>query len=180
MFAAFSISAKQELSDLIAHEQWEPLAHNLLREAWEHRDQSPRGALVTGVAAAEIGFKHFAAQMAPKSAWLIENLPPPPLHKMLKDYLPVLLEDRDEFPNKQIPKQIIAQISTAVEMRNIVVHVSPTASRRHQKLQGWFDENGLETALRVVSDLLWFLDYYRGFPWALDHVRKQTLVEWRA
>src|ERR1700680_1320151 len=39
----------------------EPLAHELLREAWANRGQNPRSSLVLAVAAAELGFKQFAS-----------------------------------------------------------------------------------------------------------------------
>jgi hypothetical protein len=79
---------------------------------------------------------------------------------------------------KEIPRSIINVIGGAVQQRNTVAHKSPTALEGHKRLQDWFAENGLEDALLAVSDLLWFLDFYRGYPWALDHVRRDTRQQW--
>jgi len=49
----------------------EPLAHELLREAALNRKDNPRSSLVLAVAAAEIGFKQFAAASFPEAGWRI-------------------------------------------------------------------------------------------------------------
>jgi hypothetical protein len=179
--ADFSHSSAQEIQSLIAAGSSEPLGHSLWREAWEQRESNPRRALVIGMAAAEVGFKQFVADVVPKAAWLIEELQSPPLEKLMRAYLPMLLKDKTDLPVRQLPAgQVINPIKDAGSARNTVVHKSPTAMEGHQKTARWLKPEGLESALLAVSDLLWFLDYYRGHSWALDHVRKDTLAAWKA
>jgi hypothetical protein len=94
--ANFQEQIVDELTPLVFNGWREPLGHSLLREAWDLRETNPRSALVIGVAAAEVGFKHFAVEMAPQTAWLVEELQAPPLEKLMRKYLPILLKDRDE------------------------------------------------------------------------------------
>jgi hypothetical protein len=173
-------SLQVELQSFINADDAEPLAHRLLHEAWEHRVRSPRSALVIGVAAAEVGFKQFVAEQESKAAWLVEEMPSPPLERMLRKYLPILLSDREEFPIREIPKQTVTVIKKAIESRNVVAHKPATASARYQEIEDWLDKNELSNALLAISDLLFLLDYYRGHEWALDHVRDETLQAWRA
>jgi hypothetical protein len=49
----------EDVASLVVAEGREPLGHELLREAWFLRMTNPRSALVTGVAALEVGFKEF-------------------------------------------------------------------------------------------------------------------------
>jgi hypothetical protein len=178
--ARFSDEADNDFRYLLQHEHEEPLGHSLLREAWEQREENPRSALVVGVAAAEVGFKHSVAELAPHAAWLMEEIPSPPLQKMMSTYLPLLLEGRDEILVKRLPKSIIKLVDEANQKRNIVVHKSPTGQRRYRELHAWFDQSSLDSVLLAVCDLLWLLDYYRGYPWALDYVRGETLEDWRS
>jgi hypothetical protein len=178
--ANFGRDVVDELIPLIESKWREPLGHSLLREAWDLRERNPRSALVIGVAAAEVGFKQFAVEMAPQTAWLVEELQSPPLEKLLRNYLPMLLRDEEKFPIKQIPRTIINVIKDAVEKRNTVAHKSPTALQGHEDLQDWLSKDRLDPALLAVWDLLWFLDYYRGYSWALDHLRRETFADWTA
>ena len=110
---------------------------------------------------------------------LIEDLPAPPLRKLLDDYLPTLMRDRSEFTVKQIPKdQIVTPVHKAAEKRNTLVHKSPTAIKSQHELQEWMRGDSLQTALMAISDLLWLLDYYRGYHWALEHVQDDTRIAW--
>ena len=63
----------------------EPLGHELLREAILNRKANPRSSLVLAVAAAEVGFKQFAARVFPDAAWILE-LPTSPLTEMLAKF----------------------------------------------------------------------------------------------
>lgn len=45
----------EELNDLALQDDEEPLAHQLLREAWDLRYSNPRSSVVIGVSAAEVG-----------------------------------------------------------------------------------------------------------------------------
>ncbi|MBK9164220.1 MAG: hypothetical protein IPM21_09955 [Acidobacteria bacterium] len=68
----------------------EPLAHTILREASNQIDKNPRSSLVLGIVAVEVGFKQLVGTLVPGAQWLVENVPSPPLTKMLTKYLPQL------------------------------------------------------------------------------------------
>jgi hypothetical protein len=104
--AKFAEPIQQELQAFIANGQHESLGHSLLREAWEQREQSPRSALVIGMAAAEVGFKQFANEVAPTLGWLIEKRPLPLL---LRNYLPELLKDREDLPCRSLPEREVIE-----------------------------------------------------------------------
>lgn len=171
-----SASIKHELQGLLNIGEREHLAHSLLREAWSHRLRSPRSALVIGVAAGEVGFKQFASECAPSLTWLIERRPLP---RLLQDFLPELLKERADLPSVKLPRRaVIEPIERACQDRNTVVHVSDLGSARYVDAARRL-ESDLEHGLSAMADLLWFLDYFRGFDWALEHIRKATLEEWR-
>ena len=62
------------------------------------------------------------------------------------------------------PQKLRKSIDEAVIKRNRVVHRGSSAVER-EVLKEW---------LLAIRDVLWLLDYYRGFEWALTHVRKET------
>lgn len=155
----------------------EPFAHVLFGEAWQQRHENPRSAIVMGISAAEVGFKQFASQAAPVTAWLMENVPSPPLISMVWDYLPILLgalpvtkpllaPPRDD---KGRPNGILAKaLLDGVAIRNKVVHAGG------ETIKG----ETVERVLKGVADLLWLLDFLKGFEWALEHVSEITVQEW--
>jgi hypothetical protein len=163
----------------------EPVGHSLLREALEHVGDNPRSALVIGVAAAEVAVRQFFAEFAsPLVPALLGERQGPPIHQLLSKYFPMLVADQADFAAKKLPRKlpeewIIKPIERANENRNTVVHAPATDRRRHGKLEKWMDDGGLATALQAISDLLWLLDYYRGYHWALDNVRSEAIEAWK-
>jgi hypothetical protein len=102
----FDEQAREEITTLLAEEHQEPLGHVLFREAWEQRGTAPRSSLLLGIAAAEVGFKQHVARMLPEAAWLVENVPSPPLERMLADYFPTL-PSRHAGIKKEIPRHVV-------------------------------------------------------------------------
>lgn len=149
------------VADLLAREKGEPLGYQLLREALELRPTHPRSALVIGMAAIEVGFKHLVADLVPDAAWLAIEVPSPPLDKMLKEYLPKL-PVRGKFEGRYalIPQRLINVLSDGIKARNKLAH------------SGKFLPNAddLETLLDTINDLLLLFDCYSGERWALDHI----------
>jgi hypothetical protein len=90
---------------------------------------------------------------------LIENLPSPPLEKLLKGYIPTFPSKADGFEAvPSVPSEMYKAIKEAVEERNKVVHGrSVDLDRQH-----------IEAMLICVLDLLYFLDYHAGHGWAKD------------
>ncbi len=111
----------------------EPLARQLFKEAWSQIGINPRSALVVGVSAAEIGLKELIAALIPGTGWLMEEIPTPPVGKVLRKFLPTLQVRAQRADGGPItpPRHIIKQIEDAVEYRNGVVHAGkPPPTRK--------------------------------------------------
>ena len=157
-----------------------PLAHSIFREAWHQRYSNPRSAIVTGIAAAEVGCKQCITELAPETQWLIQNMPSPSLESLVWGQLrllqpafrvqipkvlpPVDIRQQPNEPHGQLHKAL----SIGVLLRNRLVHTDSATP----------DDKRVEDVLLAVSDLLWIFDYYLGNDWALSHVRPEILAEW--
>jgi hypothetical protein len=150
----------------------QPLYHDLFREAWQNRVDNPRSSLVMAMAAAETALKTTAVDLYDNlgTEWIFENLPSPPLDRMLRDYVQ-LLPARRKIDNKlrRLPKAAITLIKEGVELRNKLVH------GRGKDIE----PERLETILRTVRDVLYLLDYYRGHDWALERCSGSFMEELR-
>jgi len=164
-------ASTQMLSDvvrMVGNGSNEPLHHNLFREAWQQRHTNPRSALVIGLGAAELAVKYYIGVLVPDAEWLATNLPTPPLNKMLVEYLPKL-KARCSFDGKvkPPPARILERLKEGVSIRNRVIHGgAPTPST-----------DKIEEILGAVRELLWLLDFYSGFDWALDFLSTETRSE---
>ena len=154
-----------EIQELIQAGKTEPLGHELYREAWEQRGGNPRSALILGIAAAEAGFKQFVGILVPDARWLAENAPSPPLVDMLEQYLPKL-PVRNTFAGKikAPPLEILKVLRKGVRLRNELSHRGVAS----------LEPDTLEEVLLAVRDVLWLLDYYTGFDWAVDYITLET------
>jgi hypothetical protein len=163
-----SESSLRTVRDLVAAGEDAPLGRELFLEAWGMRGTAQRSSLAIAVAAAEVGFKEFVTDIVPETTWIMENVPAPPLTKLLAKYFPDLLSataiDNDDF---RIPQWIRNPIDKAVTLRNKVVH----AGRRSVDLRF------LEEVLTAVEELLWILDYFRGRTWAANYLTIETRRE---
>lgn len=101
---SFSPSEAEETKLFLRNGTQEPVAHELFREAWDQCAESPRAALVIGMAAAEIGVKDFIAQRVPEAAWLMKETAMQDWIKLLSDYLPTL---QGEAPLRFVPEWMI-------------------------------------------------------------------------
>lgn len=168
-----SLKLPSEAKDAI-RELWdaelltEPLAHELFREAWNQQRTNPRSSLIIGIAAAEAGVKHFIAQYEPGAAWLLENVQSPPLVKIIKEYLPVLIESHGLHPRNRPPDFITQTLHVGVNLRNQVAHGAGQGIKAER----------LEETLNCIHDLLWMLDVYQGREWARGHVRPASRKAW--
>jgi hypothetical protein len=154
-----------EVVNLVSTGVSEPLAHQLWREAWSERGRNSRSAVVLGVAAAEVGFKACAGDLVPRARWLVEAVPAPPLVKMLREYLPQLPARASCADTPlTIPATLLKTLERGIAVRNRIAHVGQAQIRRES----------VEDILLCVKDVLWILDFYAGFAWALEHVRTET------
>jgi hypothetical protein len=154
-------SAKQ----LIQDGQFEPLAHELLREAVALKTGSARSAVVLAVTAAEVGFKQAVVKLAPQTQWLLETLASPPLVRMLREYLPTV-PLKYHVPDQQqlMPKALLGELEKAVVLRNEIVHGG----------RGDLKTSTVASVMQAVHDLLYLLDFYCGADWAIQNVCVET------
>jgi hypothetical protein len=120
---------------------------------------------VIGIAAAEAGLKECIAHMCPDARWLLENVPSPPIDKMLAQYW----QDLPKMPmvngrKLRIPRRLIKDIKRGIELRNKIVHTGK-----------WeYHGRGLGQILAAVRDILHILDCAQGHFWAIDYVRVEV------
>ncbi|WP_336922129.1 hypothetical protein [Aquipuribacter sp. SD81] len=160
-------STRQAAQQILDTGTGEPLAHQLLREAQDVALQNPRSALVIGLAAVEAGFKALVGDLIPDASWMVENVPSPPLVRMLKDYLPTL-PARNDLDGRRVaaPKYVRTLMTNAVEERNRVVHVGRST----------FTSENLRETLDAARDLLYLFDLYAGNGWARDQLSAHFLA----
>lgn len=142
----------------------EPLEHELYREAWNNRYNNPRSSILMAVSSLEVGLKRLSIELHPQNEWLLENIPSPPVDKILKRYVPLLPAKLDINGEVLVPKPLIKIVKTAIEDRNKLVHTGIAT----------IDEVKLIKTLIAIKDLLYLFDYYRGFKWALWNISGET------
>jgi hypothetical protein len=139
-----------------------PVGHELLTEADEQATLSPRSALVLSLTALEVGFKSMVGELVPTAAWLVAEVPSPPLEKMLRDYLPLLPKSSGIGSNLRdaLTDNVLNDVRKAVLLRNNLVHRGE-AKIDFRWLYSWLD---------LCRDLLYLFDFYQGHSWALQHL----------
>jgi hypothetical protein len=136
-----------------------PIADEIIRESWAVRQSNPRSAVVLAMAATEAGFRRLVSDLVPHAEYLVQELQTPPLTQLLKKYLPQL-PLRSSPRLAVLPKSVMRKLTKAIELRNNIVHKGAQAP----------DEQAVEEAVAVASDLVRLFDYYAGNQWALDFV----------
>lgn len=166
----------QKLQFQLDRGEREPIAWALLREAWSSHFANPRAALVLGVAALEVGTKDCISRLIPESTWLVDNVPSPPVHKILKDYLPKLLAIRGNLALFAPTRSLLKEVQEAVENRNAFVHRF-ASSGNYQKAEKALRYLELENTLWMIEDFLNLFDVYTGRPLALSRLQSGTRQE---
>lgn len=156
---------RNEAMKLLQAGESEPIHHPIFLEAWSQRHNNQRSALIIGIASAEIGVKSFISIAAPATRWFLESQQAPPMLSLLKDYLPTILDEkhRSMLP----PSSMLDTLRKGVTIRNDLTHRA--AESPGHEIVG--------RVLLAVRDLLWLLDSYRGFEWALEHISDETRDE---
>jgi hypothetical protein len=151
----------KSLKSLSLDNTQEPLGHELFQEAWSQRDDNPRSSLVMGIAAAETGVKHLISTLVPAAAWLVEEIPSPPLVQILEKYVPSL-PARLPINGKVLPPPdwLMKIITKGVQLRNKIVHGHQTELK----------SDSLREILVAVRDLLYLYDLYAGHDWAVQYL----------
>jgi hypothetical protein len=160
-----SPAVKEALDDVVHMKLKEPLG----REIWHvaRKEADPRTAVILAVTAVEVEVKRLISEFVPDSEWLVANLPSPPAFRLIKTYLPMIIN----IPTNQIPpKNLIKSLQAGIELRNTFVHGG---------LQGWgatsdLSPDQVEEVMTTSSDLLWLFDLYRGHSWAVSYLSEET------
>jgi hypothetical protein len=172
---------EEEFASIGARLHEQASAWELFREAWAGLQLRPRGSVLLGIAAAEVGFKEWVSRLAPDCSWLLENIQSPSLPSMVAGLMPLLLEEKLNVrflkPISKAPP--VKRVIDRVDARNTIAHVPRTGSR-HQRAKAlvhpWEDAERVEFLL-CVSDFLWLLDYFwlrhegRSADWAWIRIR---------
>jgi hypothetical protein len=170
IFPAMSEEITKEIIDQYETSGDEPLAHQLFNDAWNLRYTNPRASLVVAVAAAEVGLKKVIGLIVPDAQWLLEEIPAPPIRKMLTKYIPTL-KVKSFLAGKQIvpPSRLIEKLEEAAKARNKIVHVGEKAPEYKK----------LAEMLEAIRDFLWVCDLYRGQLKNVSFISDHVLKEWK-
>jgi hypothetical protein len=173
----FDLHEVNETKTFLRKRAEEPVAHELFREAWDQCSESPRAALVIGMAAAEIGVKDFIARRLPKAGWLVKENAMQDWMKLFAEYLPSLLEGAQmRFVHGMDEKRaykdpVLRRLRNGVTLRNAVVH------RSDQKAP---PQKDVRYVLLAVRDLLYLLDYHSSQKWAMNWIGKEAKAAWQS
>lgn len=159
---------EEDVKNIITNSVQEPVHHELFREAWGQRNGNSRSSLITGLSALEVAIKTTISTLIPNTTWLVENLPSPPVSRLLIEYIPKL-PTVNTIGGKVLPppKQITDIIKKAVIIRNQIAHIGGKAP----------NDETLDRILDAIRDTLWLLDYYCGYLWAYNHISESTKKE---
>lgn len=141
----------------------EPFAHELLREAVELAETSPRSALLSLASALEVGVKTFVGSVMPQTAWLLENGPSPPVLKIIKYLVPKAVSSNPLVSRWSQLGQVFKVIEDLVRDRNALTH------RGDVKGVGRVREY-----INNVRDFLYIFDVLAGHEWAKYNVSSTT------
>ncbi len=116
----------------------------------------------------EVALKSTIGYLLPDSSWLVENLPTPPLVRMLIEYIPKL-PVINTINGKALPppKVICDLIKKGVTIRNSIAHIGGNPP----------SDETVDEILGAIRDIIWLLDYYCGHKWAYDFISKDIRAE---
>ncbi len=170
IFPALSEELTKEIIGKYETSGDEPLAHQLFHDAWNLRYMNPRASLVVAVAAAEVGLKKVIGLIVPDAQWLLEEIPAPPIGKILRKYIPTL-KVKSAITGKQIipPAKLIEKLEEAAKTRNKIVHIGEKAPEQKE----------LGEMLEAIQDFLWICDLYQGQLKNVSFISDHVLKEWK-
>ncbi|MDJ0356696.1 hypothetical protein [Paenarthrobacter sp. PH39-S1] len=155
------------LDKLVKGKFKEPLG----REIWHVAvNTDHRTSVILAVIAVEIEVKRLISETVPDSEWLIANLPAPPVVRLIRTYLPMIIT----IPTNLLPpNKLMNALDKAIKLRNTFVHGG------FQTSAGWAATDDLSAqevakVLETCSDLLCLFDLYRGHDWAISHLSEET------
>ncbi len=152
----------------------EPLGHALLREAATVAKESPRSAIMIMTAALESAVKIHISKRVPNTSWLMEEVSSPPIFKIINQYLPLIHPEIDCFDEL---KTYVTGVQRLFNLRNKVAHTGSIPDKIDNK-----KTLPVQDYLKLVSDMLYFLDVLDGHEWAKPFARfgLQEALGWPA
>ena len=161
---------KSQIQELSDSDKVEPLSHELLREAIGASETAPRSAFLIAVAALEAGIKSHIAKAVPEAEWLLDTGPSPPVHKMLRQYIPLLHQGRSEDVSFW-PKfnGSIKDVEDLMSYRNTLAHTGKMPKMK----------KSMRKYVQAISDILYGLDVLAGNEWAKERVHHEIKRELR-
>ncbi|WP_417726214.1 hypothetical protein [Roseovarius sp.] len=160
-----SVAARVKMAVIVNDRAHEPISHDLMREAAELVGRTPRSALLVAFAALETGIKEQLKRMIPDASGLIDEMPSPPLLKIIQEILPSTIKAKGlssgHFPLKKHAKNFLQKWVT---QRNQVTHGTKNS----------VDADKVEEFIQFAKDILYLLDHVEGHDWALDHLGSEV------
>jgi hypothetical protein len=120
------------IKELLEREESEPIFFEILREANSISQQNLESGFVIAVSALEVAVKYLIKNHIPKTEWLMDEIPSPPIQRIITDYFPMLI------PGFQIGKEEENKLKSIVAKRNKIVHVGKVGNDR-KKLFEYLD-----------------------------------------
>lgn len=159
---------KKDIVDIVTKQYQEPVYHELFREAWGQRNNNPRSSLVTGISSLEVAIKSAIGTLIPEAEWLAENMPSPPVIRLLNEYIP-RLPANNKINNKVLPppQKTLNLIKKGVSIRNKITHIGGKPP----------SDDTIDEILEAVRDIMWLLDYYCGHSWAYQFISEETRTQ---
>ena len=126
-----------------------PIYPRVYFEAVKNLRENNNTAIVLAVEAVEVAVKTCIIHFDNKAKWLIENVPSPPLEKMLKEYVKSLIpKDAPE-----IPKELINHsLHDAIIVRNKIVHSGNCT----------IETKRTKCLVHDIGKILAYIDFYIG------------------
>lgn len=145
----------------------EPLGHALLREAAALAIESPRSAILIMATALETAVKIHISKIVSNTGWLMEEMPSPPIHKVLRSYIPLIHRAHGKEVDYWVKlKPFINKVDHLFRIRNKVAHTGQIP----EKVDSVVKVGPIQDYLELVSDMLYLLDVLDGHDWAKTRV----------
>jgi len=150
-----------DLADLFLRSEKAPVYRGFLDQAII--DYKLDSAMVMAVAALEIAVKQTIQKVHPETDWLLQEIPSPPVHKMLKDYLPTLESPFvDDNGGIKVSTELLDEVKKAVQARNEIIHKGSIK---------WPVRRRYKSILMMEWVIRW-LEYYQGYSWSPSQARR--------
>ena len=141
------------LTEMMSSGHTAPIYPRIYFEAVKNMGENHQTAIVLAIESVEVAVKTCITHYDDRAKWLMENVPSPPLVKMLKEYIPTLIPK--DAP--KIPKNLINHsLHDAIAARNKIVHSGLYKTDYDQTKSMVYD----------MGRILAYLDYYIGCDWA--------------